>query len=215
VLEEYCRQHPDVQPDVVMEDRIGNWVEDRVDVGFRIGRSAEEGVVARRLFTLQLIMCASPDYLARHGAPENLDALASHRCSVFRHPGNGKLLPWQVKVGEDVVRREVVPSFSSNEEELETQAVLAGQVVGLLTSVSAAAHLRAGRLVPLLTRHVADHLGIYIYYGSRSSQPSRVRAFIDLAVQRLAGSGAFELSEEELASAEANALAGSRRASAV
>ena len=37
-------------------NRIGNWVEDRVDVGFRIGRSAEEGVIARRLFTLQLII---------------------------------------------------------------------------------------------------------------------------------------------------------------
>ena len=60
VLEEFCRMHPDVQPEVQMDDRIGNWVEDRVDVGFRVGQSAAEGVIARRLFALQLIICASP-----------------------------------------------------------------------------------------------------------------------------------------------------------
>ena len=42
LLEAFCRLHPDVQPDVHMDDRIGNWVEDRVDVGFRIGPSAAE-----------------------------------------------------------------------------------------------------------------------------------------------------------------------------
>ena len=59
--------HPQVQPEVQMDDRIGNWVEDRVDVGFRIGASPAEGVIARRLFPLQLIICASPSYLATYG----------------------------------------------------------------------------------------------------------------------------------------------------
>ena len=72
VIDEYCKQYPDVQPDVLLDDRIGNWVEDRVDVGFRIGMSAHEGVIARRLFGLQLIICASPEYLQRCGAPDSL-----------------------------------------------------------------------------------------------------------------------------------------------
>ena len=45
----------------------------------------------RSLFPLQLIICAAPAYLARHGAPDNLNALASHRCSVFRHPTTGNV----------------------------------------------------------------------------------------------------------------------------
>ena len=90
VLEEFCRLHPDVQPDVQFDDRIGNWVEDRVDVGFRIGSSPQEGVIARRLFPLQLIICAAPGYLQRHGAPDDLNALGSHRCSAFRHPSTGQ-----------------------------------------------------------------------------------------------------------------------------
>ena len=181
-------------------------MEDRVDVGFRIGLSPAEGVIARKLFPLQLIIRA-PDYLARHGAPDSLHALAAHRCSVFRSPGTGKVLPWRVRVGDGVVEHPVVPALCVNDEELETHAVLAGQVVGLLTEVAAAAHIRSGRLVPLLTQHVDDQSSAFVYYGSRAAQPVRVRAFIDLAVKRLAGNADYVLSAEELVAAEAEGRA--------
>jgi DNA-binding transcriptional LysR family regulator len=203
LLDEFCRLYPDVQPDVVLDDRIGNWVEDRVDVGFRVGRSAAEGVIARQLFPLQLIICAAPAYLARHGAPDSLNALASHKCSVYRHPATGKAVPWRVTVAGDPAEQHVVPSLCVNDESLETEAVLAGHVLGSMTGVIAAAHIRAGRLVPLLTEHVADYSSLFLYYGSRPAQPARVRAFIDLAVSRLAGNTSYILTAKELASAEA------------
>jgi DNA-binding transcriptional LysR family regulator len=203
LLHEFCTLHPEVQPDVQLDDRIGNWVEDRVDVGFRVGRSAAEGVIARRLFPLQLIVCAAPEYLARHGAPDSLNALAAHRCSAFRHSATGRITPWYLKVGDDIEERAVPPAMVFNDEFLETQAVLAGHTLGLLTGVAAAAHIRAGRLVPLLTRHVADQSSAFVYYGSRVAVPARVRAFIDLAVERLAGKSDYVLTPKELASAEA------------
>lgn len=202
VLQEFCRLYPEVQPDVQLDDRIGNWVEDRVDVGFRVGTSAADGVIARRLFTLQLIICAAPAYLERYGAPANLEGLASHRCSAFRHPTTGKILPWYVKIGDGVVDQQVVPALCTNAEDLETEAVLAGQAIGSLTGVTAAHHIRSGRLVPLLAAHVTDHLGVFVYYGSRGA-PARARAFIDLAVSRLVGNPAYELSAKELVAAEA------------
>ncbi len=203
VLHEFCRLYPDVQPEVMLDDRIGNWVEDRVDVGFRVGRSAQEGVVARRLFTLQLLICASPEYIGRHGAPDTLQDLAEHRCSVFRQPGNGKPLPWYFKVDGAVEPYDVAAAISTNEEELETRMVLAGLGIGMLTGVTAAEHIRAGRLVPLFTSLVPDHIAVHIYYGSRTSQPARARAFIDLAVERLLDNSDYFLSAKELAQAEA------------
>ncbi|MDM0004928.1 LysR family transcriptional regulator [Variovorax sp. J22G73] len=211
LLDEFCSRYPEVQPDVQLDDRIGNWVEDRVDVGFRVGPSPADGVIARRLFGLQLVLCAAPSYLLRHGAPHSLEALASHRCSAFRHPATGKLLPWYVKVGDDVVEQPIVPALCLNDESLETEAVLAGQAIGSLTSVIAAAHIRAGRLVPLLTAHVADRSGVFIYYGSRAAQPARARAFIDLAIERLTDNPAYRLTAQELASAEAEGRAAHAR----
>ena len=203
VLDEFCHLHPEVQPDVQLDDRIGNWVEDRVDVGFRVGPSPAEGVIARRLFPLQLIICAAPAYLSRHGAPDNLNALAAHRCSAFRHPGTGRVLPWYVKVEDDMVEYPVVPALCVNDEALETEAVLAGHVLGLMTGVTAAPHIRVGRLVPLLTAHVADHSSAFVYYGSRTAQPARVRAFIDLAVRRLHNNTTYVMTAKELQLAEA------------
>lgn len=204
LVDEFCRRHPEVQPDVKLDDRIGNWVQDRADVGFRIGSAPEDGLIARRLFAMQLIVCASPSYIAAHGAPASIEQLASHRCSVFRHPGTGRILPWLLKVGGEVISLDLPPMLSTNDAQLETEAVLSGQVIGLLSGLSAAPFIRAGRLVPLLSEHASDHMNVHIYYGSRKAQPSRVRAFIDLAVERLAGSSSYVLDARELAAAEAN-----------
>ncbi|MGH8831264.1 MAG: hypothetical protein ACREXV_09230 [Polaromonas sp.] len=73
--------------------------------------------------------------------------------------------------------------------------------------VTAAPLVRAGLLVPLLTDHVTDHLGLHVYYGSRSTQPTRVRAFIDLAVERLTGNPQFFLQPHELVPAKAKGKA--------
>jgi len=54
VIEEYCRLYPEVQPDIQLDDRRSNWVEERVDVGFRLGAAPEEGLIARPLFPMQM-----------------------------------------------------------------------------------------------------------------------------------------------------------------
>lgn len=201
LLDEFCQQHPGIVPDVQLDDRVGNWVEDRVDVGFRLGRSPHEGVIARRLFAAQVIVCASPAYLQRHGAPESLASLPAHRCSVFRNPGTGQVVPWRAKVGNDEIDQPVVPTICTNDETLELHAVLAGHVIGQLAGVTAAPHIRDGQLVPLLIDHIPDRYSYFIYYGSRTAQPARARAFIDLAVARLTDNPDLVLSSQELRAA--------------
>jgi len=201
LLDEFCRLHPGIQPDVQLEDGIGNWVQDRVDVGFRIGTSAAEGVIGRLLFPVQLMVCATPAYLAQHGVPKSWGDLATHRCSVFRHPATGKVSPWYIRVDDAIEHRHVSPAFSTNDTELEVQAVLAGQCIGQLANLSVAAHVRAGRLVPVLLQHISSHIGVHVYYGNRTALPRRVRAFVDLAVARLQDSPTYVLSGRELAAA--------------
>ena len=201
VLDEFCRAHPGIQPDVQLDDGLGDWVLDRVDVGFRIGASPADGVIGRLLFPVQLIVCASPEYIATHGAPATLDDLAAHRCSVFRHPATGRVSPWYLTLDGRVEHRQMTPAISTNDTELELLAVLQGQAIGQLANFSAAEHIRAGRLVPLLPAHTSAHIGLHVYYGSRTAQPRRVRAFLDLAIERLRDCPSFVLSAKELANA--------------
>ncbi len=207
VLDEYCRLYPEVQPDVQLDDRLGNWVNDRVDVGFRLGNPPEEGLIARRLFPMQLVICAAPTYLRKYGAPQSLYQLDEHRCSGFRRSSDGRVAPWRVKVGDSMQEQNIRPSFSTNDEALELRAVLAGEVIGQLAVPTAATLIRSGRLVPLLLDHVTDNYSLFVYYGSRTAQPARVRRFIDLAVERLTESKDFVLTVEELENAHARAIA--------
>jgi DNA-binding transcriptional LysR family regulator len=201
LIDEFCQQYPGIVPDVQLEDRVGNWVEDRVDVGFRLGLSPHEGVIARRLFPVQLVICASPEYLKTYGAPESIAALQSHRCSVFRNPGTGQIVPWRLKMNDGEVQQPVVPAICTNDEILELHAVLAGRVIGQLAGVTAAPYIRAKQLVPLLVEHIPDRYSYFVYYGSRSAQPARARAFIDLAVKRLVDNSEYVLSTKELRAA--------------
>lgn len=198
LVEEFCALHHGIQPDVVLDDRIGNWVEDRVDVGFRLGPSPHEGVIARRLFPVQLIICGAPSYFQTYGTPDSLTALASHRCSAYRHPSTGRVLPWRVKLNDQLVDQPVVPAICSNDELFELQAVLSGKVLGQLAGVTAAPYIRSGHLLPILVDHIPDYGNYFVYFGSRSSQPARARAFIDLAVRRLTDQSEYVLTESEL-----------------
>jgi DNA-binding transcriptional LysR family regulator len=199
VLQEFCQTHPAVQPEVELDDAIGDWVLDRVDVGFRIGvQHPGSGLVARRLFPVQLVICASPAYLQRHGAPATPADLSAHRCSMFRSPVSGKIAPWYFTVDGAIEERHLPPAFSTNDIELELQVVLAGEVIGQLTNLSAAHHIRAGRLVPLMLSTISEQYGLYLYYGSRTAQPKRVRAFIDFAAARLHEASDFVLGRKEL-----------------
>ena len=198
LLEEFCQEHPDIQPDVQLEDRVGNWVEDRVDVGFRLGQSAQEGVIARRLFPVQLIICASPTYLQRYGAPGSLAALASHRCSVYRNPGTGKVVPMAPQGGR---RCGGAARGAGHLHQRRNPRVARGAcraVLGQLAGVTAAPYIRSGQLVPLLVDHMPERSHYFIYFGSRSSQPARARAFIDLTVKRLVDNREYVLDPKEL-----------------
>jgi DNA-binding transcriptional LysR family regulator len=97
------------------------------------------------------------------------------------------------------VHRPMPAALSTNDIDAELQAIVGATVIGQVSSMYAAPLVRAGKLVPVLTEHVTDHLGLYLYYGSRQAQPRRVRAFIDLVVQRLVDSPSFVLSPKELA----------------
>jgi DNA-binding transcriptional LysR family regulator len=207
VLDEYCRLYPEVQQDVQLDDRIGNWVEDRVDVGFRLGNPPEEGLIARRLFPMQLVICASPTYLRKYGVPQSLHELDTHRCSAFRRSSDGRVVPWRVRVGDSMQDQHVTPAFCTNDETFELRAVLAGEVIGQLAVPTAAPMIRSGSLVPLLLENMVDHYSLFVYYGSRAAQPARVRCFIDLIVERLTDNVDFVLGKEELTSAYAKGMA--------
>jgi DNA-binding transcriptional LysR family regulator len=202
---DFAARYPDVQIDARFDDQFTDLVADRADVGFRGGSPPAGGTIARRLAPIQLIVCASPAYIERHGAPQSIEDLAAHRCTGYRRANTGKQAPWEFLIGNEIVYRDIAVTLCTNDIAAETDAVLAGLAIGQLGSFSAVAPIRSGRLVPLLTQHMTQRESIYIYYRHRTEQPLRVRTFIDFMIERLADNESLFLAASELP------RAGSRR----
>jgi DNA-binding transcriptional LysR family regulator len=198
MLAAFQAEHPAIQIDLLLEDRFTDLVGERIDVGFRAGNPPEAQVIARRLFTIQQIACASPAYFEQHPAPERLQDLLQHRCTAYRQPGTGRPMPWEFEVEGSAVYQHVPVVLCSSEPEADCLAVLAGIGLGQVDSINAAAALRDGRLVPVLTSHVSERMGLYLYYAQRADMPGRVRRFIDFSTAWLRDSKQFCVPPAEL-----------------
>ncbi|MGT2477480.1 LysR family transcriptional regulator [Paraburkholderia terrae] len=197
-FEEFQKLYQNVRLEVQFDDQFTDLVTDRSDVGFRGGPPPSGGSIARRLVPIQLIVCASPEYIESNGAPQTIEELARHRCTGYRRANTGKLAQWLFRIGDEIVYRDVPAAICVNDTEMETQAVLSSLGIGQLGSFNATTHIRSGRLIPLLTQHATEYGMIYIYYGHRTEQSLRVKTFIDFMIERMAGNRNFFLDPSEL-----------------
>ena len=171
-------RYPDIAIDLVLDDRPADFTSDRVDVAFRDGQLEDSQIVAKRLVSMQMLVCTSPAYVQQHGLPQHVDELASHTCINYRL-ASGRVADWEFKVGG--CRQKLVPPsiYTFNDVDLVLQSVLAADGIAQLAGYQAAEYLRAGKLVSCLAQYAPDDRGHYLCYLSRQQMPARIRVFID------------------------------------
>lgn len=198
LIRDFRLAHPGVSVELLLDDRYADLISSGIDIGFRTGFPPDAQLVVRELFRIQLIICASPQYLAEHGVPTSREALERHQATGSRHPNTGRILPWEFIHDGELQFSDVPAGFVSNEGEAETEAVVAGLGIGQLDSIAAARHLRSGALVPLMLEHINERYGVYMYYPQHSEIPSRVRKFIDFVMTRRDDVSTCRLTRAEL-----------------
>ncbi|AOJ11583.1 LysR family transcriptional regulator [Burkholderia mayonis] len=186
LLGEFCGEQPGVAIELIVSDDMADIVGQRIDIGVRTGNLPDSTLVARRIADLQLIVCAAPGYLRRHGVPNAIDALRDHRCTAFLHPRTGKPFPWEFLVDGRIETRQMQPFIATNDIDSELDAVLSGVAIGQFFGYSIHAHVRAGHLVPLLTQHTTCRYGLFLYVPERAHLPRRSRLLMDFLATRLA-----------------------------
>src|ERR671922_1391932 len=97
-IADFLAQHAEVRFDVSLSDRFVDLVEEGFDLAVRIGAAGSENVVARKLGETRLVPCASPAYLAAHGAPRVPEDLAAHNCFTYEYVTPRHL--WRFRDGE-------------------------------------------------------------------------------------------------------------------
>lgn len=184
LLHEYAKLYPDVALDATLSDRSVDLVEDGFDVGIFIDfQKIDASMIARQLGVTEIMLCASPDYVKRHGAPFELEDISRHACLNFsieqiRHH-------WPIKGSDgNMLNIPISCKVVSNNGDLLRQCALAGMGIVLRPSFALRDDLAAGRLVRLLPQHHLGQLSVVMVYPSRRLLSAKVRSFVDFMTQR-------------------------------
>lgn len=179
LLPEFMALHPKLRLSVHLNDRLVDLVSEGYDLAIRIGALDDSTLVARRIASNRRVVCASPDYLARHAAPRTPQDLAVHDCLLLLgRDGANSLWRFTAPDGSESAVR-VRGRFESDLGELIRDAALAGQGVGTFSVWHIADDLRAGRLHLLLPDYSLPATAISAVTPHRRYTPPRVQAFVD------------------------------------
>jgi DNA-binding transcriptional LysR family regulator len=177
-LPRFLARYPHIQVNVDATDRIVDLVHERVDLSVRIGRPREQSYVRRKLCPIRLLMCASPEYLERCGAPQIPEDLSEHNCLGY----TDRRTTWLFSTGE---RIKTTATLNINNGDAIRQAALVGYGIAYLPSFLLADDVHAGRLVPLLTRHTQHETNLLAVYPASRHVPPKVRAMIEWLAEEL------------------------------
>lgn len=181
----FLARHAHVKFDVSLSDRIVDIIEEGFDLAIRIGGTGGQNLVARKLGEARLVPCASPDYIARHGAPAAPEDLARHNCLTYEYALRDAWTFRDAAGRERTVR--VAGSLNSNNGDLLAAAAVQGVGIVLEPDFIVGSELKTGKLVPVLESFEAPASPIYAVYPSRRFLPAKVRAFVDFLVERFTG----------------------------
>lgn len=183
LVTEYLALYPETQVELVTADRNLDLIEEGLDLALRIGPLPDSGFMVRRLGEVRRILVAAPDYLARRGLPARPAELANH--DTIASVAAGQTLTWRFGGPGRGARVLVTPRLIVSEVEAALVAARSGHGIARLLSYQAAEDIAAGRLVRLLRPFEPAPLPVQLLApGGRHPAP-KVRAFIDLAAERL------------------------------
>jgi len=177
-------RHPELQVDLTLEDRMVDLVAEGHDVAVRIGRPADSSLIARKLAPSRRVVVASPDHVARHGAPQRPEDLRDHPCLRYAYMLRGDEWALCGPGGREATVR-VGGRLRANNGDALRCAAEAGLGVALMPTFIVGESLRAGRLVRLLPGW-SDEEGVVcaVWPTSRFLSP-KVRALVDFLAEAL------------------------------
>ena len=181
-LTDFAVDHPDIVLDIHLDDRFVDLVEEGFDLAVRITRLENSSLIARKLAPFSIKLCASPDLIARVGAPARPQDLARLPCVIDT---NGRWLynwPFVTDNGEPT-SVPVTGRIEVNSPQAARSAAIAGLGFATLPDFIARPALDDGSLVELLDGYLPSGGGIFAVYPHRRYLPAKVRVLVDFLVQ--------------------------------
>lgn len=182
VIGRYAETYPRVDVQLQLSAHPPPISDDAFDVCVRFGDAPDSRVISRRLAPNRRLLCASPKYLALHGAPSAPSELARHSCIGIRQ-GDDAYGVWRLSSGRGAKQRQeavkIRGNLTTNDGEIAVSWALEGHGILMRAEWDIRSHLASGRLVPVLPQYQTPEANIYAVYAHRHQLSVRVRSFVD------------------------------------
>lgn len=177
----FLAQHPKVTLEVVLSDRAVDLVEDGYDLAVRISSAPHATLIGRKLASTRIVLCASPQYLLRHGMPQHPRELAAHDVIAYTYWSSRDEWAFDGPDGRTAVKTHA--RIHTNNGDTCRAAALQHQGIILQPDFLVKDDLRSGALQEIMPDYRSVELGIYAVYASRKQLPLKLRHMIDFLVE--------------------------------
>jgi DNA-binding transcriptional LysR family regulator len=185
-IADYLIAYPDVSIDLSLHDNYLDLLEERIDLAIRLGQLSDSSLIARKLYTVEMVLCASPGYLAANGTPQQPRDLLKHNCLIYTY-ATPRMWTFTDPGGKaDVIRISGRLAANSGDPLLALALKDTGILLG--PDYLVAEDLNAGRLVRLLPGYKTQETPVYAVYPHGHFLSAKTRTFIDFLAARFAHS---------------------------
>ncbi|CAN7624236.1 LysR family transcriptional regulator [Rhizobium sp. LjRoot98] len=178
-LPAFLKEYPDIQMYMSEGDRLVDLIREGIDCVLRVGDLQDSDMIARRVALLEEVTCASPDYIARFGLPQNIDDLGGHQMIGFWSTAIGGLLPLEFTVAGGIRSVSLPTVVSVNGADTLAAAARLGLGIMQAPRYSLEEDLRNGTLVAILPDNPPSRTPVSLLYPRSRQLSPRVRVFID------------------------------------
>jgi DNA-binding transcriptional LysR family regulator len=183
IVTEYLRNNAEVVASCWFLDRVVNMLDEGADVGVRIGELPDSSMQATAVGKVRRVMCASPDYLERHGMPMTPADLQSH--TIISATAVTPTPEWRLVENGENRTVKLHPRMTTTSNDSALAAALRGFGITRLLSYQVAEFLRDGSLKEVLGEFELPPLPVHVVHREGVHASKKARAFIDLVVERL------------------------------
>ena len=177
VLPDFIRRYPEIDIQLQLDDREVDIIAEGIDIAIRIGAPQDSSLVATCIANIPRVFCASPDYLQKHGEPEDPGELTGHNCLHYNQLSIKD--EWRYEKNGKVHNLNVRGTLSTNNGEVLRDAAIAGIGISLLPEFIVSQALQTGKLKVVLSNYCPRAFGLYAVRPSRKFTPLRIKRLIE------------------------------------
>lgn len=196
VVAGFLAEHPGVTLEIMLNDRYVDLLAEGIDVAIRIGRLLDSDLVARRLAPCRMVVCASPDFLERHGRLSRVEDLRRAPRLAFSDAVSSGDWTLTDPAGQAHVIDGPI-HMATNNTQMMLAAAIAGAGVAYGPSFVFGQSIAAGQLVALLPRYKATEFTIQAVYPTKRHVSLKLRSFVDHLIANFGGTPPWDVSSPE------------------